>query len=340
MKSLETVIKAEAKKAGYEACGIIKAAPFEEFMAGLEERSTIFPHAAPVYEQLKNMVHPKEKVPWAESIVVCLRRYDKYQLPEGLEKYIAKAFLFDGRLSYSSEYAGNIAFEQFLQKLDMRATQILMPARWAAVKAGLGRFRNNTFLYTQQGSWNWIDTWVVDKQLEYEKPIDNAQYLCPDNCNRCVKACPTGALSAPLTMDATRCISHLLFKESTSLPTEDLREKMGTCIYGCDACQNACPVNKWKGKEVFVEPLPLEDMVDLEKIFLMDEVTYRTKLHPRFWYIGKDNFWQWKCNVIRAMANEAPEKYANCFIQALRDLNENVREMAQWTLNKTGKDIG
>jgi len=39
--------------------------------------------------------------------------------------------------------------------------QNVVPARWSAVRAGLGKFRNNNFLYTDHGSWNWIDTWVV-----------------------------------------------------------------------------------------------------------------------------------------------------------------------------------
>jgi epoxyqueuosine reductase len=227
-----------------------------------------------------------------------LRRYDKYVVPDGVEQFVAKAFLFDGRVSHSREYAGNVQFEQFLQELGFQTAQVLLPARWAAVKAGLGKFRNNNFLYTRQGSWNWIDTWVVDKQLEYEKPVDSARYPCPADCNRCVKACPTGALSAPLTMDASRCIAYLLFSLE-ALPPENLWQKMGTCIYGCDICQNVCPVNTWQGKADFPEPSPLEEMIDLEKIFFMDEETYRTKLQPRFWYIGKDNFWQWKCNAIR-----------------------------------------
>jgi epoxyqueuosine reductase len=58
-KSLENAIKAKAKEVGYEACGIIEAALFKEFLAGLEERSALFPHAAPFYEQIKGLVNPK-----------------------------------------------------------------------------------------------------------------------------------------------------------------------------------------------------------------------------------------------------------------------------------------
>jgi epoxyqueuosine reductase len=190
-------------------------------------------------------------------------------------------------------------------------------------------------LYTERGSWNWIDTWVVDKQLEYEKPIDNAQFACPEGCNKCSQACPTAALSSPLTMDAGKCIASLSFA-SGSFPAEHLRDKMGRWIYGCDICQNVCPANAntWQEEDVFSELSPLEDIITLENIFLMDEETYQTKLQPRFWYISKDDFWQWKCNVIRAMANDDFVKYKEYFTHALADSNTNVREMAKWALDK------
>ncbi|WP_371381016.1 epoxyqueuosine reductase [Sporomusa aerivorans] len=336
MGKLEDAIKAKAIDMGYEACGIIEAASFTEFLAGVEERSALFPHAASFYENLKGRVlaNPQDNFSWAQSIVVCLRRYDKYEVPANLEQLVAKVFLFDGRVSHSSEYAGHAQFGEFLQASGFQTAQVMLPARWAAAKAGLGKFRNNNFLYTRQGSWNWIDTWLIDKQLEYEKPVENARYTCPADCNKCVKACPTGALSAPLTMDATRCIAYLTFNAAESLPAEDVRESMGTYIYGCDECQNACPVNTWQGKAAFPEPVPLEDMLTLDTLFSMGEETYRTQLQPRFWYIAKENFWQWRCNVIRAMVNENPEKYAKYFAQALADPHEHVKQMAQWALSK------
>ncbi len=336
MGKTEEAIKAKAIELGYEACGIIEAAVFTEFLAGVGERSALYPQAAPFYENLKGRVisDPQASIAWARSIVVCLRRYDKYAVSADLERLVAKVFLFDGRVSHSREYAAHAAFGQFLQAGGYQTAQVLLPARWAAVKAGLGKFRNNNFLYTKQRSWNWIDTWLIDKPLEYEKPVENSRYHCPADCNACIKACPTGALSAPLAMDATRCIAYLSFNALPSLPAEDVRENMGTYLYGCDVCQDVCPVNSWQGQEEFPEPAPLSGMINLETLFAMDEATYRTTLQPRFWYIAPENFWLWRCNVIRAMANEDPARYQPYFIQALGDGHEQVRQMAQWALDK------
>ncbi len=335
MGSLEDRIKAKAKESGYAGCGIIAAESFGEFLTGLDTRSSLFPHSGPFYDRLRRLAEPKEGLEWAKSIIVCLRRYDRYKIPEGLDRFIGKVYLVDGRLSHSREYAESTAFERFLSELGFRTAPNAVPARWSAVRAGLGKFRNNNFVYTERGSWNWFDTWVVDKKLEYEKPAESARFACPEGCDKCVKACPTAALSAPLTMDATRCIAYLSFAPG-SFPAENLRNQMGTWLYGCDVCQNVCPANAktWQGNEdYFPEPWPLPDLLTLENLVSMDEETYRAKLQPRFWYIGEDAAGQWKCNALRAMANTDAPKYRNFFTAALENPDENVRKMAGWALD-------
>ncbi len=335
MGNLEDKIKAKAKETGYEACGIIEATVFEELLTHLDRRSALFPLSGPFYDRLRVLANPKERIDWAKSIIVCLRRYDRYQIPDGLEQFVGKAYLVDSRLKYSKAYADHVAFTQFLQELGLRTARDAAPARWSAVKAGLGKFRNNNFVYTKRGSWNHINTWVVDKQLEYERPITSARFACPEECNKCIQACPTAALSAPLTMDATRCIAYLTFNQG-SLHVKNLRDQMGTWLYGCDVCQNICPSNAktWQETEDFPEPWPLKELINPENLLSMDEETYRVKIQPRFWYIGKDDIWQWKCNAIRVMANDDVSKYEKYFAPALADPNENVRETARWALNK------
>ena len=334
MSSLENTIKVKARQLGYEACGIIAAGIFEEFLMQLNTRSEIFPHAKWFYENLRKLAIPQEQIDWAKSIVVCVRRYDKYKIPDGLDRFIGKVFLCDGRLDYSQEYKNNAAFEEFLQQLGFRTMPNVVPARWAAVKAGLGKFRNNNFIYREQGSWVWVDTWVVDKELEYQQEMTTYQFPCPEGCQECIKACPTGALSAPLTMDATKCIACSTFRPGLKVVESSLR-KMGTWLYGCDMCQNVCPANAktWQVTEdYFEDPLSLRDLITLENIFSMDEITYRTKVQPRFWYINAEDGWFWKCKVIRAMANEDVQKYHAYFLQALNDPNEEVKKMARWAL--------
>ncbi len=62
---------------------------------------------------------------------------------------------------------------------------------------------------------------------------------CSD-CNKCLTACPTGALRADSQFDANKCISYLTIEYKDQIPL-DLAEKIGDRLFGCDECVLACP---------------------------------------------------------------------------------------------------
>ncbi len=148
----------------------------------------------------------KKSIEWIKSIVVCVGRYGKYGIPEGLDNYIGKAYLVDGRLKHSKEYSRKLEFETYLTELGLKTAYSIVPARLAAVSAGLGRIGKNNFFYTEKyGSWVFIDTWVIDSEMEYDEPTRSLN--CPEGCNKCVDSCPTRALNKPLSMNRGKCIA-------------------------------------------------------------------------------------------------------------------------------------
>lgn len=114
-----------------------------------------------------------------------------------------------------------------------------MVDRAVAQRAGLGWYGKNTNILTKDwGSWVFLAEIVTNLPLQAETPMKTS---C-GSCEICLHACPTQALPAPYVLDMPRCISFLTIELRGSIPIE-LRALMGNLIFGCDICQEVCPVN-------------------------------------------------------------------------------------------------
>ncbi len=114
-----------------------------------------------------------------------------------------------------------------------------MVDRAVAQRAGLGWYGKNTNILTKGwGSWVFLAEIVTNLPLQADAPVKTN---C-GSCEICLHACPTRALPDPYVLDNTRCISFLTIELRGSIPLE-LRPLMGNMIFGCDICQEVCPVN-------------------------------------------------------------------------------------------------
>ena len=105
-----------------------------------------------------------------------------------------------------------------------------------AERAGIGWVGKHTNLIAPGlGSYVFLGEVVTSLPLAPDAPLKKS---C-GTCTRCVAACPTGALRGDYTIDATRCISDLT-QRTGPIPRE-LRPLIGTWVWGCDLCQEACP---------------------------------------------------------------------------------------------------
>ena len=74
-------------------------------------------------------------------------------------------------------------------------------------------------------------------------PDEESRRLIPNNCatcNKCIAACPTGALQTDGFLDANKCINYLTIEYKGQIPS-DLSLKIGDRLFGCDDCILACP---------------------------------------------------------------------------------------------------
>ena len=123
-----------------------------------------------------------------------------------------------------------------------------------AARAGLGWIGKHTSLIVKGlGSAVFLGEIVMTLELEPDAPLRTSCGACA----RCVDVCPTGALRGDYTMDATRCISDLTQRRDP-IPRA-LRPLVGTWVWGCDLCNDACPPSVQAGRAGGGAFAPLSD---------------------------------------------------------------------------------
>lgn len=203
--------------------------------------------------------------------------------------------------------------------------------RAAANRSGLGWFGKNTNLLTPQlGSWVFLGQIITDLDLEPDAPLTKT---C-GNCVRCIEACPTGAIIAPYVIDNTRCISHLTIENRGPIPIE-LRPQMLDWVFGCDICQEVCPVNRkaTPASEAGFRRSGLA-LIDLIELLAMSEEQFRHRF--RGTPIIRARRAGLKRNTCVALGNLGDPSAIPALERVLAEEEALVRSHAAWALGKIG----
>jgi len=199
-----------------------------------------------------------------------------------------------------------------------------------AHRAGLGWFGKNTCLIDRKkGSLFFLAEIYTSLQLAAPavRPSDHC-----GTCTRCLDACPTGALEAGKTLNATRCISYWTI-ESRAVPPAELREKFSGWFFGCDICQTVCPWNQ-KAFDLPPENYDTDAMVEEFRGILTES---NNSLERRFARtpLARAGGRGLKRNAMIAAANlrlTALEPQVALFVD-----DERLGELARWTLSQLSK---
>ncbi|QEF99379.1 Epoxyqueuosine reductase [Stieleria maiorica] len=202
--------------------------------------------------------------------------------------------------------------------------------RELAQLAGLGwRGKNTLLLNRHHGSYFFLACFLVDVELPYDAP--HATDHC-GTCTACLDACPTDAFPAPGVLDASRCISYLTIEHRESIPPE-LREGIGSWVFGCDVCQEVCPWNRKPSRrsQTAQEDRPLTDL-DLLSFFAMDEETFRATYR-------KSPLWRTRLRGIRrnaaiVLGNQGAPSALPALQRGAADEDEMVAEACRWAIKK------
>ena len=256
MKDLTATVTAHARACGFDLVGVTSADDFDaDREAALERIREGRMDGLPWYTESRVMrgTSPTELLPGARSIICLGLSYLGDDWPDGSSTSSGPTAVGRvARYAWVRDYHRVMKrrMREFVRSVE-RELGAEIAARWyvddgpmldraAANRAGIGWFGKNTNILTPKfGSWVFLGQVITDLELDPDAPLKKS---C-GSCVRCIEDCPTGAIVAPYVVDNARCISYLTIENRGPIPRE-LRPLMQDWVFGCDICQDVCPVNR------------------------------------------------------------------------------------------------
>jgi epoxyqueuosine reductase len=157
-------------------------------------------------------------------------------------------------------------------------------------------------------------------------------------CERCITACPTGAISAPHRLDARLCISYLTIELKGAIPPE-LRPLIGNRIFGCDDCLDACPWNRFAevSRESAFAARRSTTAFALRDYLRLNDAEFRNLFRDSpIKRIKRRGFLR---NVCVALGNVGDEADLPALKKAVADPEPLIAEHAAWAIDRIEKRL-
>ena len=199
-----------------------------------------------------------------------------------------------------------------------------------AAQAGIGWHGKSTMLIDQRlGTWFFLAEILTTLELPADEPVPNH---C-GTCERCITACPTGAITAPHRVDARRCISYLTIELKGVIPL-DLRPLIGDRIFGCDDCLDACPWNRFaqESREAAFSARKSTTGMSLREYLELSDAEFRAFFrNSPIKRIKRRGFLR---NVCVALGNAGDISDIPALERAARDPEPLIAEHARWAIDR------
>lgn len=245
---LSRLIKTKAKEFGFLSCGIAKAEFLEEEAPNLEKWLRAGMHGEMHYMEnyFDKRLDPTLLVDGAKSVISLSYNYFPEEKIPSLDNFkiskyaygqdyheVLKKNLTEMVAAVQTEI-GDFSFRIFVDSAPV------LERAWAR-KSGIGWVGKNANVLTKQsGSFYFLTEIISDLELAYDHPTTDH---C-GSCQRCIDACPTGAIVSERVVDGSRCISYATIELKSEIPSL-FTNNMEDWMFGCDICQDVCPWNRF-----------------------------------------------------------------------------------------------
>ncbi|SDW26737.1 epoxyqueuosine reductase [Lutibacter oricola] len=267
-ESYSVLIKQEAKRLGFESCGVAKAEFLEEEASNLEQWLKNGFHGEMKYMEnhFDKRLDPRLLVEGAKSVISLSFNY----FPEEIQN---KETFKVAKYAYGEDYhqiikakLNELAFfiQNEIGEVNGRAfvdSAPVMERAWAQ-KSGLGWIGKHSLLIQKnKGSFFFLAELILDLELETDTPFKTDH--C-GNCTKCIDACPTEAILPNNTVDGSKCISYFTIELKDEIPSS-VKGKFENWMFGCDICQDVCPWNRFSTPHSEKKFKPHPDLLSMTK---------------------------------------------------------------------------
>ena len=342
-----STLAAVGRRAGLCAVGFCRAEPFADSAQVLHDRKQAGLHGGMqfTYRNPDRSTDPARLVPGAAALVVGALEFsaESADRPDDGSPYARVAAY--ARADYYTPLRA--ALETVAEALRAEGHRAVVSAdenglvdRAAAHRAGIGWWgKNSNILLPDAGSLVVLGAVVTDAPLVPADPEPVADGC--GSCRRCLDGCPTGAIVAPGTVDARRCLAWLVQADGVFDP--DYRVALGDRIYGCDDCSEVCPPNRTRVRlgsrtnrrtDGPASWVPVLDLLDASDSQLMADFGR--------WYIPRRQPRYLRRNALVVLANvgEPSEPRVRAAVdRALGDPDPLIRAHAVWCARRLGLSL-
>ncbi|KRE04357.1 epoxyqueuosine reductase [Bacillus sp. Root239] len=339
---LKEEIISYSKEIGIDKIGFTSASMFDELKNRLLAQQDLGYASGFEEPDIEKRVDPTLVVPKARSIISIALAYPSKlkDAPKSTKEDRRGIFC---RASWGQDY--HTVLRDRLQKLETfikeKVPAVILQSmvdtgelsdRAVAERAGIGWSGKNCAIITPEfGSYVYLGEMITDIPFPPDKPIEDG---C-GTCNKCVDACPTGALVTGGQLNSQRCIAFLT--QTKGFLAEEFRSKLGNRLYGCDTCQTVCPENKGKDFHFHPEMEPDSELAKpkLKPLLTMSNREFKEKFgHVSGSWRGKKPIQR---NAIIALAHFKDQTAIPDLIDLIKnDVRPVIRGTAAWALGKIG----